>query len=180
MFDTSHSCSEIVDILDKETGDYVCANCHRIFDKHDEFFPILDKIYDINDIVKKVEDNYRISTERVNLIRKNKCLIEDPFSKSKKISDEIILYLTAIHRIIGNKKTSKCTIKELENELGLKRATIHQFFKRRANLMKHLVDVKIGTSRYNPKTYFLKRKGEKMIDLIIYFRESYRKYRENL
>ncbi len=54
LFD-SYSCSEIVEILRKEGGGFICTNCHSVLDM--EYFNILDAIYDDKEIAEKTRSS---------------------------------------------------------------------------------------------------------------------------
>ena len=160
-------CSEIVKILEKEKGGYICANCHMTL----QYISInsLDKIYDDSSIIKKIYKDYNEINRSFLKIKSNTSIL-DPLDKSIKIFDSFERYLTAIYKISESGQKVHSTL--LKKYMNLDLSTIHKFFRRNEAIIKNFVDVSNDTSS-NSNSYKLTEEGKKAIHLIFQFKKYY-------
>ena len=160
-------CSEIVKILEKEKGGYICANCHMTL----QYISInsLDKIYDDSNIIKKIYKDYDEINRNFLKIKSNTSIL-DPLDKSIKIFDSFERYLTAIYKISESGQKVNSTL--LKKYMNLDLSTIHKFFRRNEVIIKNFVDVSTDTSS-NSNSYKLTEEGKKAIHLIFQFKKYY-------
>ena len=105
----------MIRILEEEQGGYVCSNCHTILDS-EKYIPILNEIYDNENIISKVIEHYNLARKRFKIIEYKRIVIENPLKQSVKISDSIFTYLMAIDSL--SKTHQKVTNKMLVDYLG--------------------------------------------------------------
>ncbi|MBA7630707.1 hypothetical protein ES703_38231 [subsurface metagenome] len=161
-------CSEILRILEQEKGGYICANCHTVM--HYKHIHLLDKIYNDEEIVKRVLDDFNKVNKKFAIIIRKKA-IRDPLKKDIIIDESIKRYLNAIYEI--SLSENEVTSTALMNYMGLTRTRpIHIFFRRKNDILKHYVNVKIGRGRH-PTKFILTKEGREAVKLIHHFRDYY-------
>ncbi len=161
-------CSEIIRILEQEKGGYLCANCHTII--HYKHIHILDKIYDNDEIVKSVFNDYKNVCNKYTLIHRKRT-IRDPLKKDIIIDESIERYLTAIYEI--SKSEHDVTSTALMNYMGLTRTRpILIFFRRKNSFIKNYVKVVVGRGRH-PTKFVLTEEGKDAIKIIQHFKNYY-------
>lgn len=162
-----YSCSEIAKILEQEEGGFVCSNCHTVF-HFKKYIPLLDKIYDDKDMIKKVLNDYKYVHDRFTLFYKTKD-IRDPLKQSMRISDSFETYIIAISEI--SKSGQVVTNSSLANYLDYANSNAPiKFFNRNKEIMRQYVYInKIGKET----KYRLTNKGKEAILLMNYFKKYY-------
>lgn len=160
-----YSCSEIVKILEKERGGYICSNCHTVI--HYEGLHLLDKIYEDKKIVEKILKDYGFVSKNFTLIHNDDSLIRDPLNKTLKITESIERYLTAIYEI--SKSGRDVTVYSLADYMGISSSSISNYFYRKKDVITQYIDIKAG----RPTKYVLNNKGRECVSLIYHFRDYY-------
>ncbi len=161
-------CSEIARILEQEKGGYICSNCHTVM--HYKHIHLLDKIYNDDEIVKRVLDDFNKVNKKFAIISRKKA-IRDPLKKDIIIDESIKRYLNALYEI--SLSENEVTSTALMNYMGLtKTRPIHIFFRRKNDILKHYVNVKIGRGRH-PTKFILTKEGREAVKLIQHFRDYY-------
>ncbi len=168
LFDT-YSCSEIVKILRKENGAYLCSNCHTVYDM--EYLNLINEIYDSKELIEKVKEDYhrtRMNFSTISDVMVDK--VKDPLKKSINIRGQYKKYLLAIYNL--SKKNIKITKKSISNHLGLDYSAVKSFFLRHRNFLENYINFSNG----KPTFYSLKTKGKKLISKIEYFKNLYQSF----
>ncbi|TFG10158.1 MAG: hypothetical protein EU535_08490 [Promethearchaeota archaeon] len=162
-----YSCSKIAKILEQEEGGFVCSNCHTVF-HFKKYIPLLDKIYDDKNMIKKVLNDYKYVHDRFALFYKTKD-IRDPLKQSMRISDSFETYLIAISEILSSGQV--VTNSSLANYLDYANSNAPiKFFNRNKEIMRNYVYInKIGKET----KYSLTNKGKEAISLMNYFKKYY-------
>ena len=163
------SCPEIIQILEQEQGGYFCSNCHSVL-HYKNHIPLLDKIYNDNNLMKNILDDYTRVFKKFTLINREGSVIEDPLKKSSLIQESFEKYLTAIYEI--SKSGGEVTTPALMDYMRLGSNAILTFFKRNIDIIKQYVDIKAG----KPKKYILNDKGKEIVSLLYHFRDYYRSF----
>jgi hypothetical protein len=159
-------CSEILQILEKENGGYICSNCHSVID-HGNYIHLLDKIYENNKIIKKITDDHDSISKKFAPIKKNQIFIRDFLKKVSIIQDSFERYLTAIYEISNSGQD--VTTPALKEYLSFNSSTVLSFFTRRSKIIKRYVNIEVG----RPTKYFLNDRGYGLIELIYHFKKYY-------
>ncbi|TFG17071.1 MAG: hypothetical protein EU531_04390 [Promethearchaeota archaeon] len=167
LFNT-YTCSEIADILEKEKGVYICSNCHTVLDM--DYYDIIEDIYDSEEIIKKVKDDYHRVKNRIEKISKISLQnIKDPLTKNKifAIRENVIVYFNAIYEL--SQENINITNKSISKKSGIDYSGVKSFFFRRRDFLKRYINFDIGS----PTIYKLTQKGENFVSLINYFRRHF-------
>jgi len=167
----NNSCSKIVEILEREKGGYICGNCHTVI-HYDKYIPFLDKIFEDDNTIKKILDDYNNVCKNFSLIY-SKNSIGNPLKISKNLYGSFKNYLTAIYEISNSGR--KVTHSTLSEYMGLAIPSIYYFFKRRNNLVSKYVDIEVGKSGWKGEEtkYFLNEKGRELISLLNHFKDYF-------
>lgn len=166
LFD-SYSCSEIVEILRKEDGGFICTNCHSVLDM--EYFNILDAIYDDKKIAEKTrQDHLHIKRKFIPISKKMVEKVGDPLKKEIKIRGNYIKYLNVIYELSKNSITASNN--SISDNLKIGYQGVKTFFLRRRKLLEQYVNFNSGRQT----TYSLNKRGMQFISLIHSFRNYYR------
>ena len=169
LFRTGLSCSEIVKILKAEHVGFICGNCHTVIQNFRDF-SILNQIYDNEEIINKIHDDYDRVLNKFKPIKDENSLIKDPFSKNPLINDNVIRYLFAIYKIFKN--GDEINTNTLSIYLGVSSRAVRHFFYDRYNLLNPFINI----WQKKPKTlkkYSLTDYGKKTIALLQHFRNYY-------
>ena len=166
-------CSEIIRIIEKEEGGYICSNCHRIL-HHNKFIPLLNEIYDHKNNVRQVFNDYNRVTREFAPIDCVDSAIRNPLIKPTLDTDGFMKFLIAIYEI--SKSGRDATNISLKEYLEYKdKSSIISFFSRRYDVMRQYVGIIRGTrSKANPTKYYLNDNGKNAVSLIYKFRDYYR------
>lgn len=134
-------------------------------------FYLLDKIYEENDIIKEVIDDYNYAVQNFTPIN-NINSIKNPLLTIYQSNDTFERYLTAIYEIQNSRE--EVTTRSIANVLNLKEThSVRDFFKRHEKIINDYVsieDVLIG----KPNKYSLTNKGLEVVKLMYHFRDYYK------
>ncbi|MFX1377299.1 MAG: hypothetical protein ACFFA0_15985, partial [Promethearchaeota archaeon] len=169
LFRTGLSCSEIVKILKAEHVGFICGNCHTVIQNLRDF-SILNQIYDNEEIINKIHDDYNRVLNKFKPIKDEYSLIKDPFSKNPLINDNVIRYLFAINEISKSEQDINTNV--LSDYLGVSSRAVRHFFCDRYNLLNPFINI----WQKKPKTlkkYSLTDYGIKKIAVLQHFRNYY-------
>ncbi len=170
------SCSEIVREMEKRyhIGGYICRNCHFII--HNDISNI-DEIFDDPNIIISIINNKTEITRKFtqNLIYSSE---EIKYILKPEKEQYVILknYLFALFEISNQKKENGedigVTRNDLMNYLGYK--WYGGVLEKRSFLERYIKIV--SGNRWSPTLYFLTPEGEKIVNLMYYFRDYYKNY----
>ena len=196
----SHSCFEIVKILEQETGCYICSNCHSVFHYNKYLIDLAYKIFDDKNAEKKIRDDYNNVRNKFedNLIN-GIDLIGEPLKSPLLTFDSTERYLTAIYEISKIKdklKDEGVTTSELKTFMNLSStSSVLQFFRDSKNeiinqsVIKKNENVQIvvnskqkGTYKKNKiiSKFYLTDRGKEFIFWIYHFRDYYKRFNQYL
>ena len=164
-----YSCSEIVAILERERGGYLCSNCHSVI--HYKKLHLLDEIYEDKKLERKIKEDFNAINRNFSLIHNNKSMVEEPFKKDTKSTGSIERYLTAINEI--SKKGDDVTIHKLARFMGVSAPSISNYFYRRKDVITRYITTISGT-KSSPTIYYLNTTGKEAISIINHFKDYYR------
>ncbi len=164
-----YSCSEIVAILEREKGGYLCSNCHSVI--HYKKLHLLNEIYEDKKLVRRIKEDFDSIYRNFKLIHNNKSIVEEPLEKGFKSTGSIERYLTAINEI--SKNEDDVTIYKLSRFMGITTSSISNYFYRRKDVITRYINTKSGT-KSNPTKYYLNKMGKEAISLIYHFRDYFR------
>ncbi|TFG22642.1 MAG: hypothetical protein EU529_09920 [Promethearchaeota archaeon] len=171
LYDKGLTCIEILRILKKERGAYICANCHTVFDYKD--FNLFKIIYDNNVDYKTALNDYKRVQEKFTIIQ-NIVNAKNPLDKSINISEVFEWYIIAIYKML--EANYDVTPKTLGDYMNIHPNTVHEFFKdkeiRTRDFLEQYVQIIDGIPPH-PTHYYLTDKGYELVKLIIHFRDYY-------
>jgi len=170
LYSNKLPCSEIVRILEREYGGYICGNCHTILEFTKDV-NTLNRIYDNPEIVRKILNDYNRAFNKFKFIFFNDKLIEDPLKKTQKISDNINKYLLAIDNIITNENDANN--KSIAKYLKLNNSTVRHTINHRWGVFNQFLNF-YQISKNQLKSYYFTAYGKKAISLIKKFRNYYK------
>jgi len=163
------TCTEIIEILEKEEGGYLCSNCHTVL-HNNKYIPILHEIYDDKNIIKRALEDYNNARKKFKTITTKGIDIKNPLEQSIRITDGIENYLTAVYEISKSKQIVTNT--SLCKYLGYSSNTIPlKYFNRNEKILKQYVNINKAT---RPTTYSLTKKGLEAVNLMVYFKKYYK------
>jgi hypothetical protein len=163
------TCSEIVQVLEKENGGYLCNNCHTVFHES-EYYDLLDKIYTNEDMVRKVYKDH-LSVKHGFCVMKNNNHIRDVLKLPKRLSNNFIKYLELIDKM--SKSKVKITNKSLAYNMGASTYKVPmEFFNRNSDFLRKFVFI---NKKGRVTTYKLTNEGLEAVSLMNYFRKYYKK-----
>ncbi len=162
------SCSDIVEILKKEDGGFICSNCHTVL-HNKKYLRVLDKIYDSKEIIRKVKYNYEMAIKKFTPISKINFKLENPLDKPKKVTDSLYTYLTAVWECSKLKK--EVSNHDLTTYLGYSSGnTVKKYFRRNFDLIRNYVKI---TQEGNKPLYKITERGILAVQMMNYFKEYY-------
>lgn len=157
-------CTEIVRILEKERGGYICHNCHTVI--HYKRIHLLEQVYDDKNVIEKVYDDYNNVNEKFTIIKDINSIV-NPIEKSDYISENLEKYLCAVYEL--SQTGRDVTTLALRDYLKKKYSwSVIDFFKKN-KAIKLFVDVKAG----RPYRFILNDRGREAISLIYHFRDYF-------
>ncbi|TFG23589.1 MAG: hypothetical protein EU529_06965 [Promethearchaeota archaeon] len=162
------SCSEILEVLVKERGGFLCRNCHRVFhfDKH---IPLLEEIFEDRDIIKRIKADYNRVIKNYRILFMT--TIGNPLKKSKTGYGKLRNYLRAIS--IMSDSGQEVTNSTLAKYMRLSVGAVDSYFRRNEDFVKRYIDIKVGRPRWEETTYSLNRDGEELLKLINHIRDYF-------
>ena len=168
----SHPCSEIVKILERQEGGYVCRNCHRVIHKN---ISNIHKIYDDQNLIRKARRDYEKTIHRYkqNLIR-GRSSFDNPLKIENRNLKSLMEYLFILFEISEEKSVVSST--DLANKMGRDLSNINRFFSARKKLLEKYGKIIVGKV-YSPTRYYMNDEGKRIVRLLYYFRDYYRNYR---
>lgn len=162
------SCSDIVEILKKEDGGFICSNCHTVL-HNEKYLQVLDKIYDNKEIIKKVKENFEIANKKFTPLSKISFKLDNPLEKSKKVSDSLYVYLTAVFEC--SKLNKEVNNHNLTKYLGYSsETTIKRYFKRNLDIIRDYIKI---SEKEDREIYRITKQGLLAVQLMNYFKNYY-------
>ena len=168
----NNTCSEIVKLLEKQKGGYICRDCHRTIHTKRER---INMIYDDYDRVKIEQIDYDNTIKGFldNLIY-SKNSIRNPLKTQFDRHDSFLKWLLALYDLSKNKGFNEgITRQELREHLNNRGAYKYIFEKRK--ISEKYIKIVAGRQTGGESTlYYIKPEGKKIIHLIKYFQEYFK------
>jgi hypothetical protein len=169
----SLTCSEILKILNDESGGYLCSNCHMVL--HNFNVNIMEEILENNKILENFKKDISRVRENFQKIEINELNIHDPLNKEIYVSKKMSNYLLAIYRI--NKNEQIATNKTISNILGLNSGSVHSYLNitHKEDFFREYININQAKrgGLHKPSTYLLTEKGIKLVKQLINIRRFY-------
>jgi len=164
-----HDCGEILKILEKERGMFMCSNCHTVL--HNTSLHLLKEIYQDKKIENKVLVDYKNLNKKFNPIQEKES-IRAPLGKNLLIDEFIERLLLTLYKFSIFK--SDVTSNDLVKEFNLTRSgTLLKSIRRKESFLAELINFTLGKGGI-PTKFSLTKKGYNAANLIIHFREYYK------
>jgi len=165
------TCSEIIQIIIKEQGGYVCSNCHRLI-HYNKFIPLLDDIYKDKNMIKRITNDYNRILRAFAPIEGVDIRMKGPLIKPTLDTDSFMKFLIAIYEISKmGKEVNNTELKEYLSYHDV--SSITGFFRRKADIIGNYISVIKGVSKSSPTKYKLNEKGKNVISLFYKFMDFY-------
>ncbi len=164
-----HDCREILKILEKEKGMYMCSNCHTVL--HNTSLHLLKEIYQNKKIENRVLNDYKILNKKFTLIQE-KVPIRAPLQKSLIIDEFIERLLLTLYKFSTSKRY--ITSNDLVEEFNLARSgTLLKSIRRKESFLTELINITPGKGGI-PTRFSLTKEGFDAAKLILHFKEFYK------
>ncbi|TXT53358.1 MAG: hypothetical protein BAJALOKI2v1_1020007 [Promethearchaeota archaeon] len=166
--------SKLANKMEIEEGGYLCCNCHTLI--HEDIGKT-DLVYEdekISQIIIK-DKNSILEKNKKNLIQNTKS-IENILKPSFRIQRSHIKFLFSIYE--ASKQKNLVTTGDLSKYYNNSVSYSARFFKRRKIFLENYGKINWGKGSSQTEYYFNK-KGKKVVELMIYFKDYYQNLKED-